>query len=457
MADDSASTTPRDHRDERIDALQQTMHQMQTDLEGRFARLEALVLANRPVLPTPPHLRFTPGVSGEAATASHAHLPKPKLEAPKTDGTEPLRWLYKVQEYFTFYDIPPTERLRCVALMLEGPAADWYQWRRNGNLIRDWADFVEKFKLRFDPLHYVDYFGQLAKLRQTGSLMDYQAEFEKILHHVTGASETNLISLFHSGLKPHLQHEIALLSPETLSDSFALARELEAKHNALLHTVTHRQPQGLFTGQTRSPPGRQQPSTVASPTEGKSSLATPIRRLTRAEKLEKDAKGLCYNCDQRWMKGHRCGHVLLLIGDDDDAPDCEHDAEPAPVEDLCVTADISSLQSLSGPVRIHAQRRVLVGGATEVQGLVEWSDGDKDDATWEPLDKLRQFYPDLHLEDKVVIEQGESVTTESQGEVHGEPRTQAPEQDDVGAHPCKELRRGSRERRPPAWRKDYET
>ncbi|VFQ82511.1 unnamed protein product [Cuscuta campestris] len=112
---------------------------------------------------------------------------------------------------------------------------------------------------------------------------------------------------------------------------------------------------------------------------------------------------------------------------------------------------------VSRPIRIHAQRRVLVGGATEVQGLVEWSDGDNDDATWEPLDKLRQFYPDLHLEDKVVIEQGESVTTESQGEVHGKPGTQAPKQDNVGAHPCKELRRGSRERRPPAWRKDYET
>ncbi|VFQ91342.1 unnamed protein product [Cuscuta campestris] len=108
--------------------------------------------------------------------------------------------------------------------MLEGPAADWFRWRMNGRLITDYEDFVTKFKLRFDALHYVDYFGQLANLRQTGSVMDYQTSFEHVLQHVTGATKENLMSLFHAGLKPHLQHEIALLKPATLSDSFALAR-----------------------------------------------------------------------------------------------------------------------------------------------------------------------------------------------------------------------------------------
>ncbi|VFQ69737.1 unnamed protein product [Cuscuta campestris] len=317
MSDDIPSSQP-GHKDERIDTLQHTMHQMQHDLEAKFARLEALVLANRPPLLPTPNAR-SPGGAGDSSSTTPSHLPKPKLEAPKTDGSDPLRWLYKVQEYFAFYETPVAERLRCVTLMLEGPAADWFRWRMNGKLITGWLDFMEQFKLRFDPLHYVDYFGQLVKLRQRGSVLDYQTDFEKILQHVTGASEANLVSLFHSGLKSHLQHEIAILAPKTLADSFALARELEAKHNALLQVVPPRLGSWSVSNTSRvgnTRPGPTSPGTVS---EDKPPLATPIRRLTRAEKLEKDAKGLCYNCDQRWTKGRKvivvgaCGCLSVMM------------------------------------------------------------------------------------------------------------------------------------------------
>ncbi|VFQ92818.1 unnamed protein product [Cuscuta campestris] len=55
-----------------------------------------------------------------------------------------------------------------------------------------------------------------------------------------GANEELLISPFHAGLKHHLHQEIALLKPESLSASFVLAHELEAKHTALLQSVPSR-------------------------------------------------------------------------------------------------------------------------------------------------------------------------------------------------------------------------
>ncbi|VFQ59861.1 unnamed protein product [Cuscuta campestris] len=292
MSSEENSSPHHDQRDERIDDLQHTMHQMQQDLESKFARWEALVLANRPPLLPHPIGNVGNHIPGESSLGPHGRLPKPKLDAPKTDGSHPLRWLYKVQEYFAFYDTPPTERLRCVTLMPEGTVADWYHWRRKGNMITSWEDFMTKFKLRFNPLHYVDYFGQLVKLRQS-VVMEYQTEFERILQHLSGAPEANLVSLFHSGLKPYMHHEIALLAPESLADSFALAREPEAKHAALLLLVPPRHGSGFPGGLSKAAPVTPPPRPTGSPpgTDSKPALATPIRQLTRAEKLEKDAKG----------------------------------------------------------------------------------------------------------------------------------------------------------------------
>ncbi|VFQ89645.1 unnamed protein product [Cuscuta campestris] len=309
------------------------------------------------------------------------HTPKPKLEPPKSDGAEPLRWLYQVQEYFAYYETPPEERLRCVMMMLEGQAADWFRWRRNNGLIADWDDFVRKFKLRFDPLHYVDYVGQLTRVRQSIGVMEYQAAFEKVLTHVTDVPEPYLQSLFHAGLKNHIQHEISLLKPETLSESFALARELEAKHQAIVHSVGLKS-SSWGTNFSRGNPSRavsegaagsvtktaQISSGVKTTSEGRESSNTPpVRRLTRAERFEKDAKGLCYNCDQKWHKGHKCGRFILIMGEDDG-----EEEEPEEDEEIEVAADISSLNSMSG---VTTPRSLRLTGKIGQQGLDVLIDG----------------------------------------------------------------------------------
>ncbi|VFQ77314.1 unnamed protein product [Cuscuta campestris] len=240
MTDASPTTT---ELDARVRDMGHAMVQMQRDLEFRFQRLDAALTTIQTAVTTIQHVG---GGGGRTRRQLDHHdgnrgggyqTPKPKLEPPKSDGSEPLRWLYQVKEYFAYYETPPEDRLRCVTMMLEGPAADWFRWRQNNGLIDGWEDFVRKFKLRFDPLHYVDYVGQLARVRQVGGVMEYQAAFEKVLAHVTEVPEPYLKSLFHAGLKNHLQHEISLLKPATLSESFALARELETKHQALVQSV----------------------------------------------------------------------------------------------------------------------------------------------------------------------------------------------------------------------------
>lgn len=77
------------------------------------------------------------------------------------------------------------------------------------------------------------------------------------------------------------------------------------------------------------------------------SSVPPIRRLTMAEKQERDAKGLCYKCDGKWSRGHRCDNVLLMFLNNEDEDGGTDDTPPEEIENI-VGADISSLNSLAG-------------------------------------------------------------------------------------------------------------
>jgi hypothetical protein len=50
-----------------------------------------------------------------------------------------------------------------------------------------------------------------------------------------------------------------------------------------------------------------------------------FRRLTPAEQVERRCQGLCYNCDEPFVRGHQCKRLFYLesgdYADDDDTPE----------------------------------------------------------------------------------------------------------------------------------------
>ncbi|VFR01939.1 unnamed protein product [Cuscuta campestris] len=181
-----------------------------------------------------------------------------------------------------------------------------------------YRDAVQHFRIHFS-----------LPVQQTGSVLEYQEAFEKVLVHVSNVNEAHLQSLFHAGLKPHLQHDVMLHKPDSLSASFALAREFELKHQAWAATVSHRpslpRDGGIPMPYVPPSPGPLLPMHGQKLSPGpKVSPTPPVRRLTFAEKKERYAKGLFYNCDEKWVKGHRCGRFLLLIEDDEESEDVVH-------------------------------------------------------------------------------------------------------------------------------------
>ncbi|VFQ69520.1 unnamed protein product [Cuscuta campestris] len=73
---------------------------------------------------------------------------------------------------------------------------------------------------------------------------------------------------------------------------------------------------------------------------------------------------------------------------------------------------------VSRPLRVHDYRTVLVGTNLVRQALVEWSEGGVHDATWESVESLRRYYPELHLADKVLVQPRRNVVNTPQ--VHGD-------------------------------------
>nr|GEV69837.1 hypothetical protein [Tanacetum cinerariifolium] len=197
-------------------------------------------------------------------------------------------------------------------------------------LITDRDGFLESVRNRFGPSKYEDPHGILSKLLETGTVAQYQGEFEKLMNRVTDISETLLISFYISGLKPNLQRELLVAKPATLREVFALVRVMEAR---------------LMDQQSR---------TVIITT------ATSIM----AEHQERLNKGLCFNCDNKWARGHKCpGKILLLMAEDSDVTGQDMEADAT---DAVENGDISILNSLIG----HESPRSL-----QLWGIISLGEG----------------------------------------------------------------------------------
>eukprot|EP00253_Pinus_taeda_P032615 PITA_32615 len=129
--------------------------------------------------------------------------------------------------------------------------------------------------------------------------MEHIEEFQKLNIRVKNIPEENRIGVFIRTLKANIQHDVRLWEPDTSEKAFRLARRMESKIMATRKHTTHNYKDG----------------TVVAP-----SLPQPIR-LTPQKLEEKRAKGLCYSCDTKCTKDHKCVEKKLFY------IDCEEEEE----------------------------------------------------------------------------------------------------------------------------------
>ena len=106
-----------------------------------------------------------------------------------------------------------------------------------------------------------------------------------------------------------------MFNPKTMMDAIALAKLAEDKANA------HRwNEQPSFT----KTPNNSHPSNNTSGPPPNRTMQT--KKLTWEEMEEHRKKGLCYNCDEKFIHGHRCTQQKLYLVDGDAPSEEEYES-----------------------------------------------------------------------------------------------------------------------------------
>ena len=150
---------------------------------------------------------------------------------------------------------------------------------------------------------FKNYYGLIAKLTQTGTILEYHDTFEKYLNR--GIPESELFTLFVAGLNPDMQECLRLLRPASLAEAMALSLEftdMEADRKQQPGTNSRRSWLGRDNRQPVS--GTTQPPDQ--PAYGTAQQPITNIWVSRAEKSERSRLGFCWHCPEKWVIGHVC-------------------------------------------------------------------------------------------------------------------------------------------------------
>jgi hypothetical protein len=116
---------------------------------------------------------------------------------------------------------------------------------------------------------------------------------------------------FISGLKEEIQAHVLMARPTTWVEA----------------TKKDKEAQKIVSSQNHKPSFIPRPKPV-NPTTPSAPLK--IQKLTRAEMDERQLKGLCYNCDDKYFPGHKCKEQNLFMAISEDIQEEDVDTPPVP-------------------------------------------------------------------------------------------------------------------------------
>jgi hypothetical protein len=144
-----------------------------------------------------------------------------------------------------------------------------------------------------------NHLGRLTKLKQLDTIEDFIDAFEHLDFRTKGMTDAFFRECFISGLKEEIRAHVLMARPTTWVEDTKKAKEA----------------QQIVSSQNRKPSFIPRPKPVNPNTP---STPLKIQKLTRAEMAERQLKGLCYNCDDKYFLGHKCKEQKLFMAISED-------------------------------------------------------------------------------------------------------------------------------------------
>ena len=154
----------------------------------------------------------SPSPNARVVSLPISHMTKSvRLDFPRFKGDDPASWVYKSNQYFSFYQTPFHERLLMASFHMDGDALVWFQDSDENGVFATWEGFVDALLTRFGTAAYEDPMESLTKLRQTFNVVIYKGQFKALSNRTKGLSESHKLSCFLSGLKDEVRLPMKML------------------------------------------------------------------------------------------------------------------------------------------------------------------------------------------------------------------------------------------------------
>ncbi|XP_058769721.1 uncharacterized protein LOC131643500 [Vicia villosa] len=229
-----------------------------------------------------------------------------------------MGWIFKINQFFDYHQTPDEERLTVASFYMEGPALSWYQYMFRNGLVTTWFELLQSLETRFAPSYYDDPSQTLFKLTQRGTLNQYLTDFELQALQSHNLSQATAL---------------AKIQEDKIDERRRGFKPKPAVHNAQSSTA-------LTT-------------TTPQPTTTTTQPRLQYRKFSSEEMVSRREKGLCYNCEETFIPGHKCkGRFFLLVSDDSDTE------PPDPIQTLTPQIELASHSTTDsqsdGQISFHA-------------------------------------------------------------------------------------------------------
>ncbi|XP_031478539.1 uncharacterized protein LOC116249553 [Nymphaea colorata] len=287
-----------------------------------------------------------------------APLPLPRMECPTFNGTKVRDWVCKVEKYFQCQRVAHEQKIDRAMMYFEDNALHWYQYTMRKTPNQGWDQFRAGLIERFERASQRDFNVQLNSLKQTGTVLEYQDQFERLSCLVEDWNEDALVGAFIAGLQPEIRLAVQTQESRDLRICMKVARDKEEKME--LKRAIRKDAKGYDPHRART--------LVHSKANFKKKATPPPqhppRKVTYITKEERDRRfqqGLCYNCEEKWHKGHECKKKRLyaVLEDDEEPPTDDDSSEDEVPPEVLVEAAIgeeTSCHSLTDPSKAKAMR-----------------------------------------------------------------------------------------------------